>query len=153
MILFGIGFARCNSDHSVFVRRTSLNICLLYSGCFSDSDSVCWWYFADWGWLCGLSSNKGVSQMSFCDERYGEAKIFPSDWSYISFGLKLFIKSMGYFYLTGSMHLIFLSANLLALQWKSMWIYGMIVVILLIILDSIGGWLKSWSTWQLLGLI
>ena len=33
----------------------------------------------------------------------------------------------------------FWGANLIALQWKSTWIYTMIVVILLTTLDSIGG--------------
>ena len=44
----------------------------------------CWWHFANWEWLYGLSRNKRVSQTIFCDERYGKVKIFFWDWSCLS---------------------------------------------------------------------
>ena len=68
MVISGIGFAR-HSDYSVFVCHTkpgSVTLVVYVDILLTGSD-------------CGLSRNKKVSQTIFCDEGYGEAKIFPWD--------------------------------------------------------------------------
>jgi len=59
MVIYGIGFARCHSDHSVFVRftKSGSGILVVYVDdiLLTGSD-------------CGLNRNKGISQVSFYDE-------------------------------------------------------------------------------------
>jgi len=105
MVISGIGFSRCHTEHSVFVRHTKSGSAILAVHVddilLTESDSVT------------LAETK-ESQTIFCDERYGKPRF--------SLALKLLIKSMVYFYLRGSIHLISLrklaywGANLLALQ-------------------------------------
>jgi len=128
MIISSIGFARCHSDHSVFVRRTKSGSVILTV--YVDdillirSDSV------------ALAETKEYLKRHFVTKDMGKPRFF--------LGLKLLIKGMVYFYLRESIHLISSrklacwGANLLALQWKQIWIYGVIIVIYLMTLDSIG---------------
>ena len=66
MVIFGIEFARYHSYHSVFVCRTKSGLVILD-------------VYVDDILLNGLSRNKRVSQRTFYDEGYGEAKIFSWD--------------------------------------------------------------------------
>ena len=102
MVIFGIEFARCHSDHSVFVRRTK-------------SDSVILTVYVDDILLTGsdfvaLAEIKEYLKRHFVTKDIGKLRYF--------LGID---KSMVYFYLRGSKHFISLSklacwgANLLAL--------------------------------------
>ena len=70
MVISDIGFAHCHTDHTTFVRRTR-------------SGSVTLVVYVDDILLIGSDSvtlaETRVTQTIFCDEGYGEAKIFPWD--------------------------------------------------------------------------
>ena len=70
MVISGIVFARCHSDHSVFVHCTKFGSVILTMYVddilLTESDYV------------ALTETR-VSQQSFCDEEYGKAKIIPWD--------------------------------------------------------------------------
>jgi len=68
MIVSDIRFASCHSDYSVFIRHIKSGIVILTV--YVDDILLT-------GSDCEFSRNKRVSQASFCDEGYGEAKIFP----------------------------------------------------------------------------
>ena len=141
MVISDIEFAHCHSDHLVFVRRTKSGSVILavYVNdiLLTGSDYVT------------LAETKEYLKWHFVTKDMKKARYFLEiEVAYQKHGLLL---SKNKYVLNLLKETDLFGANLLALQWKSMWIYGVIVVIFLTTLDSIGGWLRSWFTWQLLG--
>ena len=66
MVISDIGFARCHSDHSVFVRRTKSGSVIL----------AVYWYFADWSDYVALAKTKEYRKWHFVTEDIGKPKYF-----------------------------------------------------------------------------
>jgi len=83
MVISDIGFARCHSDHSVFVRSTKSGsrILVVYVDdiLLTGSDSVVFTETKEYlkRHFVTKDIRKPTPQTTFCDEEYGEAKIFP----------------------------------------------------------------------------